>query len=178
MKFYLKNQKIRFSAMLIVLLSLSVLLPGSTLNASDKIEIINHSSLTITKMPETEVNEYFCLVETRILDAKPLDDQMLENISPSLVAPVVVKISPLQYRQKAMQEYNQSVCFQRCHSKNDFSASDYTYRQWCQLIEKDGHSVFSEIPWENTGEKEKPIKYLTNNARNASFESAGIGEWD
>jgi len=77
-----------------------------------------------------------------------------------------------------MQEYNQSVCFQHCHSTNDFSASDYTYKQWCQLIEKDGHYIFSEIPWGNTGEKEKMIKYLTNNAKKASFESAGIGEWN
>ena len=103
---------------------------------------------------------------------------MLHNRSTSLSAPVTVKISSLQYQQKMIQEYNQSVCFQRCHSTNDFSASDYTNEQWCQLIEKDGHSIFSEIPWGNTGEKEKLIKYLTNNAKKASFESAGIGEWD
>ena len=177
MKFYSKNRKIRFSAMVIVILSVTFLHSGSTLNASDDLEIINHSFLTVTKMPETETNEYFCLVETRIIDAELLDDQMLESLSPSLIAPVTVKISSLQYEQKAMQEYNQSVCFQRCHSTNDFSASDYTYKQWCQLIEKDGHYIFSEIPWENTGEKEKLIKFLTNNAKNASFESAGIGEW-
>jgi hypothetical protein len=46
------------------------------------------------------------------------------------------------------------------------------------VIEKDGHSIFSEIPWGNTGEKEEIIKYLTSNAKNTSFESAGIGEWD
>ncbi len=164
--------------MVIAILSVSFLHPGSTSNASDNLEIINHSFLTVTKMPETETNEYFCLVEARIIDAERLDDQMLENLSPSLVAPVTVKISSLQYQQKAMQEYNQSVCFKRCHSNNDFSASDYTYKQWCQLIEKDGHYIFSEIPWENTEQKEKLIKYLTLNAKNTSFESAGIGEWD
>jgi hypothetical protein len=178
MKFYSKNQKIRFMAMLIVILSLSFLLPGSTLNASDNLEIINHSYLTVTKMPETETNEYFSLVETRIIDAELLDDQMLEDISPSLVAPVTVEISSMLYQQEMMQGYNQSVCFKQCHSKNDFSVSDYTFKQWCQLIEEEGHSIFSEIPWENTGDKEKLIKYLTRNAKKASFESAGIGEWD
>jgi len=176
MKFHSKNRTIIFSAMFIAILSFNLLHPNSTLNASDKHTIINNSSLTVTKMPET--SEYFCLVETRIIDAERLDDQMLENLSPSLVAPVTVKISSLQYQQKAMQEFNHSVCFKRCHSTNDFSASDYTYKQWCQLIEKDGHSIFSEIPWENTGEKEKMIKSLCNNAKNASFESAGIGEWN
>jgi len=162
--------------MFIAILSFNLLHPNSTLNASDKHTIINNSSLTVTKMPET--SEYFCLVETRIIDAERLDDQMLENLSPSLVAPVTVKISSLQYQQKAMQEFNHSVCFKRCHSTNDFSASDYTYKQWCQLIEKNGHSIFSEIPWENPGKKEKLIRYLTNNAKNASPESEGIGEWN
>ena len=97
--------------MVIVILSLTFLLPGSTLNASNHLEIINHSSLSVTKMPETETNEYFCLVETRILDAERLDDEMLKNLSPSMVAPVAVKISSLQYQQKAMQKFNQSVVF-------------------------------------------------------------------
>jgi len=164
--------------MVIAILSLTFLLPGSTLKASDNLTTTNHSSLIVTKMPEAETNEYFYLVETRIIDAELLDDLMLDNLSPSLVAPVTVEISSLQYRQKAMQEYHHSICFKRCHSNNDFSVSDYTYKQWCQLIEKNGHSIFSEIPWENPGKKEKLIRYLTNNAKNASPESEGIGEWN
>jgi hypothetical protein len=178
MKFYSKNPKFRFYAMVMMMISLTLLHPKSTLNASDNLLPINNSSLTIAKIPDTESNKYFYLIEARVIDAEPMDDQMLEAISPSLIVPEMVKASPLKHRQRMLAEYNQSFCFKRCHSTNDFSASDYTYNQWCQLIEKDGHSIFSKIPWENTEEKEKIIKYFTQNAKNASFKSAGIGEWD
>jgi len=177
MKFYSKNQRIIFRVIIFAILGFHLFLPKSTLNASDNLLPINNSSLTVTEIPETETNKYFCLVDARIIDAEPMDDQMLEDMSPALVVPEIKKVAPPNLSQKMLAEYNQSVCFKRCHSTNDFSASDYTYKQWCQLIEKDGHSIFSKIPWENTEEKEKLIKYITQNAKNTSFESAGIGKW-
>ncbi len=137
-----------------------------------------HPLLTVRETPATEPNEYFRLVEARIIEAQHLDDQMLDKLSPALVAPRTVKKPSLSYRHKALQEFHHSVCFKRCHNQNDFSTSDYTSEQWGRLIEKNGHSIFSEIPWENPGVKEKMFRYLTNNAKNTTPAPEGIGSWD
>ena len=161
--------------MIIVIFSLIILSPCDTSKASDNLATTCQSSFVITKAPATQSNEYFRLVETRIIDAQSLDDQKLESLSPSLVAPKSVKIASFQQRE--MRDYHHSICFKRCHGRNDFSASDYTHQQWCQLIEKNGHSIFSQIPWENQGSKEKLLRYLTTNAKKASPGSEGIGAW-
>ncbi|MDA3895127.1 MAG: hypothetical protein PF482_03145 [Desulfobacteraceae bacterium] len=177
MKPYSRNEKIIFSAFILVFFCLLVLHPENYLYASDDDAVEAYSPNSAFEEPDTETNKYFILVETRVIDAQPMDDQMLDDLSPSLIAPVEIKISALQLKQKMLQDYNHSVCFKRCHTTNDFSASDYTYEQWCILIEKDGHSIFSEIPWENPDMKDNLIKYLMSNAKNATPEPAGIGVW-
>lgn len=178
MKFYPKNQKISFSTVVIILLSLMIFHPDNMLKASEDFRVNGHPLLTVKETPDTKPNEYFRLVEARIIEAQHLDDQMLEKFSPALVAPRTVKIPALSYRQKSFQEFHHSVCFKRCHSQNDFSVSDYTSQQWSRLIEQDGHSIFSEIPWEKAEAKEKIFRFLTNNAKNATPAPEGIGAWN
>jgi len=164
--------------MILVILSLVILPPGLIANASDEHTFTGHPLPEVTETAGTESNAYFRLVETRIIDAQPLDDQMLVSVSPALVAPQVKKISPLNYNQQKLAQYHNSICFERCHSRNDFYPSDYTYQQWCRLIEKDGHSIFCKIPWDNSDTKNQIFKYLVNNAKNASPDSEGIGVWN
>lgn len=170
------QNRFRFSLWFIFFVSAAFLCTGNISNAFDSPARFVNSSLRISQ-PQTQTKEYFCLVEARIIDAELLNDQTLDNVSPSLIAPVPVEISPLQYRQQAMQEYHHSVCFKRCHSRNDFYASDYTYEQWSQLIEKDGHSIFCEIPWENNGARKKVLSYLASEAKNSLPDKKGIGIW-
>jgi len=91
----------------------------------------------------------------RLVGAQIIDDQMLEHLSPALVAPAPVIISLKERKQIIKQNYDNSICFKRCHSRNDFSAGAYTVKQWRLLIEKDGRAVFCKIPWGNSHEKEK-----------------------
>lgn len=179
MNFYSKNRKLNLSVMIILGIAGFISLNhGSLSNASDVAIISGNPSLGIKEIPAAEGNQYFYLIEDRVIDAELLDDKMLENLSPSLIAPKKITLSHSEFQQKALQEYHHSICFKRCHTKNDFSVSDYTYQQWCLLIEKGGHSIFSEIPWENPEKKEKLFRYLVNNAKKKSSEPEGIGTWD
>ncbi len=173
-----KNQKLKFSALIMTFFCVLMFHPDTILHATDSVEVTGFSPNSAFEAPATETNEYFRLVETRIIDARLMDDQMLDDISPALVAPVPVIVSALEIRRRDLQEYNHSVCFKRCHATSDFSASDYTSEQWCRLIENDGHSIFSAIPWENADMKEKLVNYLKGNSKNAMPDSEGIGVWN
>ena len=113
-----------------------------------------------------------------LVGAALLDDQMLEDLSPSLIAPQAVKISLKEYKHKIKQEYDNAVCFKRCHIKNDFSPSNYTAKQWRRLIGEKGHTIFSEIPWEDSDKKEKILSYLLTNAAHSEPSTEGIGIWE
>jgi len=106
---------------------------------------------------------------------KPLDDQNLDVVSPATNAPP--PLSAEEYSAVIKAEYNSSVCFIKCHQKNDFSPSDKTRKQWQRLIEKNGHDIFETISWENALEKDYVLIYLYENARNPDFKTEGIGVW-
>ena len=178
MKQYFENRKSKFIALIIILSCLILLLSGIGLKNSISFAISQKPFSSPGESPENKTNEYFKVIGTRAIDTQPMDDQMLEELSPALVAPVTEKITALQLKQRLLNEYNHSICFERCHTQNDFSASDYTYEQWRSLIEKDGHSIFSEISWENPEMKNDLFKYLVNNAKNATSEPEGIGVWN
>ena len=72
----------------------------------------------IVEKSKKEADNHF-----RLVGAELLDDQMLDDISPALVAPAPVTIS---LKLITKQKYDNSICFKRCHIKNDFFASDYT----------------------------------------------------
>jgi hypothetical protein len=110
--------------------------------------------------------------ETRLT---PVDETNLDKLSPSLVAPDRKKtrssVSPESL------EFEKSICFKRCHHSGSLQASDKTAKQWQLLIERNGHSIFSEIPWQTPDQKRKIVDYLLNNARDSKPESSGIGVW-
>ncbi len=108
---------------------------------------------------------------------QPIDDNLLEELSPTLVATPKVEISIQEYNQILNQEFEQSICFKRCHLRNDFHPSDNTAKQWRLLIEKDGHAIFGKIHWENPQQKEHILNYLLMNARKLKPDVAGIGVW-
>lgn len=132
--------------------------------------------LLITTL-EKESPKSFKLISAQVIDAQLLDDQMLEDLSPALIAPLPVIVSRNEYNQFIKQEYDNSICFKQCHSRNDFSVSDKTEKQWRLLIEDDGHAIFNIIPWEKPPSKEKILKYLLNNALNSGPKAEGIGIW-
>ena len=72
-------------------------------------------------------------------------------------------------------DFDNSVCFRRCHQVNDFNPSDKTEQQWRMLIEKDGHDIFKKIVWESRDQKEQTLHYLLKHAGGSSAE--GIGVW-
>ncbi len=127
----------------------------------------------IVEKSEKEADNYF-----RLVDAQILDDQTLDDLSPALVASAPVKVSLRDCDRIIRQEYDNSICFKRCHIKNDFAAPDYTEKQWRLLIEENGHALFSEIPWENPDKKEKILSYLLDNAVYSGPTSEGIGVWE
>ncbi|MCD6585108.1 MAG: hypothetical protein J7K96_05030 [Desulfobacteraceae bacterium] len=47
---------------------------------------------------------------------QPIDEDQLEELFSSLVAPVKVKISAQEYNQRINLEFDHSICFKRCHS--------------------------------------------------------------
>ena len=105
----------------------------------------------------------------------PVDETKLDALSPSLVAPDKTK-----YRRPPSPEslgFEKSICFKRCHYSSQFQASDKTVKQWTLLIEKNGHSIFSEIPWQNSDQKRKIVDYLIEHARDSKPEASGIGVW-
>ncbi|MDA3896910.1 MAG: hypothetical protein PF482_12285 [Desulfobacteraceae bacterium] len=108
---------------------------------------------------------------------QPIDENHLDAMSPSLIAPPVMKSSAKDHKRKMDQEFENSICFKRCHNTGDFYPSDNTAKQWRLLIDQEGHAIFSDIPWESPQQKEQILDYLLNNARNTKPGSAGIGVW-
>lgn len=74
-------------------------------------------------------------------------------------------------------DFDNSICFQKCHSPQALSAADMPKSLWRHLIENGGHDIFSEIPWQSDEEKEMIIQYLTDQARKPEMKSEGIGSW-
>ena len=106
----------------------------------------------------------------------PLDEDALIELSPSLM-------EHLEEKEKALpplpqKEFETSICFQRCHKKNDFSPSRKTRKQWIILIEKEGHAIFQKIPWESNEQKDQILIYLLRRARDADGIKEGIGVWN
>jgi hypothetical protein len=110
-------------------------------------------------------------------DLKPLDDESLDVLSPATTGTVAPPVSPEQYSAILKQEFESSICFQKCHQRNDFSPSDKTKKQWKALIEKSGHDVFEKLSWETPPKKEYVLLYLYENAKNTELKSEGIGVW-
>lgn len=74
-------------------------------------------------------------------------------------------------------DFDNSICFQKCHTPQALSAADMPKNLWRHLIENGGHDIFSEIPWQSEEEKERVIEYLTSQARKHEPEPEGIGSW-
>jgi len=158
-----------FYVMVLIILLVSLLFiphPSSALRPLDKGVSQNPSSLVNKKIDEKS--------ETHL---RPISEKLLDDLSPSLVAPPKVKISSQEYNYANRLKFESSVCFKRCHNKNDFYPSDHTAKQWRLLIGQEGHTIFSEIPWESPQQKKEVLDYLLNNARKSRPDSAGIGVW-
>jgi len=106
----------------------------------------------------------------------PLDEEALVDLSPSLIKQLEEKeksLPPLPQK-----EFNNSICFKRCHTKKELSPSQKTRKQWIILIEKNGHAIFQKIPWESTAQKDQILIYLLRHARDAETIKEGIGVWN
>ena len=91
---------------------------------------------------------------------QPINEKLLDDLSPSLIAPRS-KAPVLSDSDEIIRaEFESSVCFERCHQINEIHPSDNTAKQWILLIEKDGHSIFDNIPWESPEQKEALLQYL------------------
>ena len=77
----------------------------------------------------------------------------------------------------ARPDFDNSICFQKCHNPETIAAADMPENLWRNLIEKSGHNIFSEIPWKSSEQKEQILRYLLSQARKAEPESEGIGSW-
>ena len=112
---------------------------------------------------------------------QPINEEQLDVLSPSLVAPEARTKDPINTSRNAdreiSREFENSICFKRCHSPEEIHPSDKTAKQWRLLIEKEGHSIFSKIPWKNPEQKEKVLDYLLQNAKKSTPGPAGIGVW-
>ena len=123
------------------------------------------------------VEESPALVETNPVsdsDSRltPIKDTQLEALSPALKASPKKEFFPV-----VDPEFQNSVCFKRCHGATDFRAEDRTARQWRLLIGENGHSLFEEIPWKSTQEKEEILNYLLRHSKDTRPAPAGIGVW-
>ncbi len=112
---------------------------------------------------------------------QPINEEQLEVLSPSLLAPEARTKDPTNTSRKSddkiSREFENSICFKRCHSIDEIHPADKTAKQWRLLIEKEGHAIFSRIPWKNPEQKEKVLDYLLQNARKSTPGPAGIGVW-
>jgi len=123
---------------------------------------------------------FLSMITPRPSDAlKPLDDQKLQDLSPSLKEEIKIAASTVaaDSRQTIRQPAVLATCFFKCHKKTDFRASDKTKRQWLLLIGKNGHDIFAPIPWKSGAEKKRVLEFLLKHASNARSGSEGIGVW-
>jgi hypothetical protein len=136
---------------------LTLLFPLLLLDSNGKLLANEHNPfLKIVAMNEAS-SKSFTLVSSRVIDAQLLDNQMLEDLSPALIAPTPVTISRKRFNQAVRNEYE---------------------KQWRLLLEENGHTIFDIIPWKNAQAKEKILQYLVNNACNSGPSAGGIGCWN
>ena len=164
---YIRNGGIYILILLIVLIPPFFPRISSALRALNADDLKNNSPSLVEKQEIEEPGSHLL----------PLDEKLLDDLSPSLVAPVGRKISSQEYRRQQRMEFEKSVCFKRCHQPNDIYASDHTEKQWRLIIEQDGHAIFSEIFWESPEQKAAVLNFLLKYTKNAKIESAGIGVW-
>ena len=108
---------------------------------------------------------------------QPINELQLEDLSPSLTAPESGETPDAAFDRKMQYDFENSICFKKCHRKNDFHPSGHTAKQWRLLIEADGHAIFEEIKWAGPQEKEEILNYLLRHAKDSKPGAAGIGVW-
>jgi hypothetical protein len=108
---------------------------------------------------------------------KPLDDKELEDLSPAVIEKIPEPIPHEKLMMILKSDYDNAVCFKKCHQKEDFSPSDKTRLQWQMLIENNGHDIFKKIIWEDQAQKEQVMMYLLDNSRSSGYQTEGIGVW-
>lgn len=156
--------------LLVLLVSLVILLSPcfcSALTSLNDDDLSGNSPSLVETKPENETDPRL----------QPINEKQLDALSPSLVAPADARIPEQESNQMMSLEFENSICFKRCHTTNDFYPSQNTAKQWRLLIEQGGHSIFSEIPWDTPNQKEDILNYLLHHAKNSKPESAGIGVW-
>jgi len=96
-----------------------------------------------------------------------------------LFAAVLVAIAQEKNSQEGFtrQDFENSICFKKCHAPKSISPKDKPQNLWRMLIEENGHAIFADIPWQSRKQKEKILQYLLTHAHNAEPESEGIGVW-
>lgn len=96
-----------------------------------------------------------------------------------LLAAVLVAVAQEKSSQEdfTRQDFANSVCFRKCHAPQSISPKDKPKNLWRMLIEKNGHAIFAEIPWQNSEQKETILQYLLNHADDAKPQPEGIGVW-
>ncbi|MDA8404925.1 MAG: hypothetical protein M0Z56_12150 [Desulfobacteraceae bacterium] len=166
MNFFHKRAVASTFTLIILLIYIFIPRPSIALKPLDDKAMMKHNSPTdrVASIPQDQ-------------NLKPLPDQALEILSPSTIQKIPPPISPEQYSAMLKAEYDSSVCFKKCHSRNDFSPSDKTKKQWRLLIEKNGHDIYEKISWENPQKKDYILIYLYENARNPDFKAEGVGVW-
>ncbi len=106
----------------------------------------------------------------------PLNSDEMVQLSPARIEKIIEKEKSLPPIPK--NEFENSICFKRCHKPNDFSPSQKTRKQWLLLIENEGHAIFEKIPWESPEQKDRVLIFLLRNAKDESRMKEGIGVWD
>ncbi|MBC2717698.1 MAG: hypothetical protein HF978_20540 [Desulfobacteraceae bacterium] len=167
MEDFVHFRNIHILVLMIFLFSLSFPQYSSALRSIDDEDLSEKSTSLVKKQSDNKSGSHL----------QPINENQLDDLSPALIAPKTVKISSQEYEQILNQEFDNSICFKRCHNKNDIKPSDNTVKQWRLLIEEDGHAIFGKILWENDKQKEAVLNYLFNNAGNSKPEPAGIGVW-
>lgn len=101
--------------------------------------------------------------------------QIQDNGPASIPAPDGATVRNPSYKFKRY-DFENSVCFKKCHQAAFIDPSKKTEQQWRMLIEKNGHDVFETIVWEYPGQKEQVLMYLIEHAGGSGDE--GIGVWN
>jgi len=105
-----------------------------------------------------------------------LDEDEMVELSPARIETIKEKEKSLPPIPK--NEFENSICFKRCHQPSDFSPSHKTRKQWLLLIEKEGHAIFEKIPWQSSEHKDRVLIFLLRHAKDESSVKEGIGVWD
>lgn len=164
---FLRIRNIHVPVLIFILFTLALPSLSNALRPLNEADLTESSPSLVTK--ETDPSSD--------LHLQPINEKQLDDLSPSLLAPPAKTVHHQNVNQSNNHQFENSICFKRCHLKNDFHPSDNTAKQWRLLIEENGHAIFDEIDWENTEQKRNIVNYLIENARKSTPESAGIGVW-